>query len=76
VLELVKEREQLLAVGAGNVLLATVTAGVVGYASIAFLLRFLQRRTTVPFILYRLALGVLLLVLLFTGRLAPYGGNQ
>jgi undecaprenyl-diphosphatase len=76
VLEVVKERDHLLQVGVGNVLLATVTAGVVGYASIAFLLRFLQKRTTVPFILYRLALGVLLLALLSSGRLGQYGGSQ
>jgi undecaprenyl-diphosphatase len=71
VLELYKEREGLLAVGPGNVLLATAVAAVSGYASIAFLLRFLQRRTMTAFVLYRLALGALLLFLLSTDRLAP-----
>jgi len=42
-----------------------------GYISIAWLLRFLRARTTMPFVVYRIALGVLLLALLFSGRLVP-----
>lgn len=41
-----------------------LTAGVVGYACIAFLLRYLQRAGTTVFTVYRLALGALILVLL------------
>jgi undecaprenyl-diphosphatase len=41
-----------------------------GYASIAWLLRFLRTRTTMPFVYYRVALGVLILALLLTGRLS------
>jgi undecaprenyl-diphosphatase len=37
------------------------TAGLVGYACIAFLLRYLQRSSTVIFTIYRVALGVLVL---------------
>ncbi len=42
-----------------------------GYISIAWLLRFLRARTTMPFVVYRVALGALLLALLFGGRLVP-----
>jgi undecaprenyl-diphosphatase len=46
-----------------------VAAAVAGYASIAWLLRFLRARSTVPFIIYRVALGLVLIALLATGRL-------
>lgn len=49
----------------------TLAAFVFGWLSIAGLLRFLQNRTTFVFILYRVVLGVGLLLLLQTGRLAP-----
>ena len=41
-----------------------ITAGLVGYACIAWLLRYLQRATTVVFTVYRVLLGVIVLVLL------------
>lgn len=44
-------------------------AFVAGYASIAWLLRFLRTRTTMPFVYYRVALGILILAMLLTGRL-------
>ena len=46
-----------------------VAAAVSGYASIAWLLRFLRVRSTIPFVVYRVALGGLLLFMLATGRL-------
>jgi undecaprenyl-diphosphatase len=46
-----------------------IAAAISGYASIAWLLRFLRARSTIPFVVYRVALGTLLLVLLGTGRL-------
>jgi undecaprenyl-diphosphatase len=50
---------------------ATLVSAIVGYGSIAFLLNYLKRHTTWLFIIYRLALGALLLALLAAGRLAP-----
>lgn len=41
-----------------------VTAGLVGYACIFFLLRYLQRNTTLIFTVYRVVLGLIILVLL------------
>jgi undecaprenyl-diphosphatase len=56
-------------VGGGALFVGLSAAAVAGYASIAWLLRFLRVRSTIPFVIYRIALGGLLLVLLATGRL-------
>ena len=50
--------------------LATLLAFVVGYASIAFLLRFLVNNTTAVFVAYRVALGAVVLGLAATGVIA------
>lgn len=50
---------------------ATVVALVVGYAVIAWLMRFLTTRSFLPFVIYRLVLGGGLLVALGTGYLQP-----
>lgn len=42
---------------------------VTGYAAIAWLLRFLRTRTMTPFIVYRIALGLLIIALLSTGQI-------
>jgi undecaprenyl-diphosphatase len=47
--------------GLVHLILATLVAAVTGYASIAFLLRWLQTRSTFIFIVYRIALGSLIL---------------
>jgi undecaprenyl-diphosphatase len=46
---------------------ATVVAFVVGYAAIAWLLRYVSTHSYAPFIIYRIALGVLTLALLGSG---------
>ncbi|MFV0373267.1 undecaprenyl-diphosphate phosphatase [Microbacterium sp.] len=51
---------------------ATVFAFGVGLAVIAFLMRYLKRGSFLPFVLYRIALGGLLIVLLSLGVLQPY----
>jgi undecaprenyl-diphosphatase len=53
--------------GLGMILVGTAAAFVVGYATIAWLLRFLRTRTTLPFVVYRLLAGTLLIVLVVTG---------
>ncbi|HZC74277.1 MAG TPA: undecaprenyl-diphosphate phosphatase [Jatrophihabitans sp.] len=55
--------------GAGLIGVAVLFAFVVGLASIHWLMRWLTHHTTFIFIYYRLALGVLVLVLLSTGTL-------
>lgn len=73
VLELVKQRQELFSadIGAVNLIVSTVIAGIVGYASIAFLLEYLKKHTTYLFIWYRIAVGVILLYLLWSGMIAP-----
>ena len=46
---------------------ATLLAFVVGYASIAFLLRWLVRHSTIVFVVYRVALGALVITLAAAG---------
>jgi undecaprenyl-diphosphatase len=46
---------------------ATAIAFVVGYLVIAWLLKFVSTRSFMPFIIYRIALGALILILLVTG---------
>ena len=50
-------------VGLGALAIATFLAFVVGYASIAFLLRFLAHHSTLVFVVYRVALGAIVLIL-------------
>ena len=57
-------------VGVGSTAVATVLAFVTGYASIAFLLRFLETHSTAVFVGYRIALGALVLALAATGAIA------
>jgi undecaprenyl-diphosphatase len=49
--------------------IATLAAFVVGYASIAFLLRYLTSHTTVLFVVYRVVLGVVVLALVAGGAI-------
>ncbi len=54
-----------------NILVATFAAGIVGYASIAFLINYLKNHTTNIFIAYRLVAGGAILYLVTTGVLQP-----
>ena len=54
-----------------NIIVATLVAGIVGYASIGFLLTYLKKHTTTIFIAYRLIAGAAMLILLATGKLPP-----
>jgi undecaprenyl-diphosphatase len=57
------------AVGAVPTAIATVLAFVSGYAAIAFLLRFLATHSTLVFVVYRVALGALVLALVSAGAI-------
>jgi undecaprenyl-diphosphatase len=58
----------------GPTVLGTVVAFLVGYAVIAWLMRYISTHSYLPFVLYRIALGVLLFVLVGVGALAPDAG--
>ncbi|MDX2375301.1 undecaprenyl-diphosphate phosphatase [Microbacterium sp. LRZ72] len=51
---------------------ATVVAFGVGLAVIAFLMQYLKRGSFLPFVIYRVVLGLALIVLLSAGILQPY----
>lgn len=53
--------------GIGETVLATVIAFVVGYLVIGWFLKFISTKSFMPFVWYRIALGVLLYLLLGTG---------
>ncbi|GAA2525757.1 undecaprenyl-diphosphate phosphatase [Pilimelia columellifera subsp. columellifera] len=53
-----------------QMVVATLIAFAIGYAAIAWLLRYVVRHTLYIFVLYRVALGSVLLALLSTGALA------
>lgn len=65
--ELYSVRHQLSEVGFAQVAVATIVSGIVGYLSIAFLLKYLRTHSTNLFIVYRIILGVLLWGMLITG---------
>lgn len=58
------------AYGMGETLVATVVAFGVGLAVIAGLMRYISRHSFMPFVIYRILLGVVLLILLGTGVIA------
>ena len=63
------EGEEGKHIGALQLITATAFAFVFGYASIAFLLRFLASHTTFVFVAYRVVLGVLVLTLAGSGAI-------
>jgi len=66
-LELKEAIEKLPAGSYGSLAVATVVSGVVGYASIWFLLRYLRTHSTGVFIVYRVIVGGLILLALAFG---------
>jgi undecaprenyl-diphosphatase len=53
----------------GPTIVATLIAFAIGYAVIAWLLRYITTNSYLPFVIYRIALGVLLIVLMSAGVL-------
>lgn len=57
--------------GPFETLVATIIAFVVGLVVIAFFMSYISRRSFLPFVIYRLVLGVAVLIMLATGVLVP-----
>ena len=72
VYKLIKEKDVLLAQGAPATIVATVIAFVSGYAAIAFLMKFLQTRSTMVFVVYRVILGIVVAVLAYQGVISVH----
>ena len=69
-LELKEAMEKLPKGSYGSLAVATVVSGVVGYASIWFLLRYLRTHSTSVFIVYRVIVGVAILLALAGGYIS------
>lgn len=54
-----------------NLIIATIFSAISGYLAIDFLLKFLKKHSTFVFIYYRFALGILILILLYTNFIKP-----
>ncbi|MCQ0021814.1 undecaprenyl-diphosphate phosphatase [Streptomyces somaliensis DSM 40738] len=72
---------ELKAVGEGHVswgptVFATVIAFGVGYAVIAWFMKFITTKSFMPFVIYRIVLGLVLFVLIWLGVLSPDAGQQ
>ncbi|WP_195731281.1 undecaprenyl-diphosphate phosphatase [Streptomyces albidoflavus] len=60
----------------GQTVFATLVAFVVGYAVIAWFMRFITTRSFMPFVYYRVTLGILIFVLVAAGVLSPHAGES
>ncbi|MCB1175428.1 MAG: undecaprenyl-diphosphatase UppP [Leptospiraceae bacterium] len=69
VYELIKDYHELESAGLVGLALGTLTSAVVGYITVAGLLHYLRTHSTLLFVVYRVLLGVTLLVLLWWGVL-------
>jgi undecaprenyl-diphosphatase len=58
------------AFGWGPTIVATVVSFVIGYAAIAWLLRYVATHSYLPFVVYRIALGTLTIALVASGAIA------
>jgi undecaprenyl-diphosphatase len=65
--ELFDERKNILGPNLTPTIIATVVSFLVGYAAIAWFIKYIQRHGIAVFVGYRIFLGVLLIVLLQTG---------
>lgn len=67
--KLVDERDNLLQEGLTATIVGTVVSFVVGYLAVAWLMKFLQNRSTWIFVWYRVALGLIIILLAASGAL-------
>lgn len=58
-------------VGWGTILVATVIAFAVGYAVIAWFMRYITTKSFAPFVIYRVLIGLLIFALIAAGVLEP-----
>jgi undecaprenyl-diphosphatase len=60
----------------GPTIFATVIAFVVGYVVIAWFMKFISSKSFMPFVWYRIALGIVILALVATGALSPHAAES
>ncbi|MGW7052393.1 undecaprenyl-diphosphate phosphatase [Streptomyces sp. NPDC054887] len=60
----------------GPTIFATLIAFVVGYAVIAWFMKFITTKSFMPFVIYRIILGIALFILVGTDTLSPHAGES
>ncbi|MEZ7003152.1 undecaprenyl-diphosphate phosphatase [Streptomyces sp. AD55] len=60
----------------GPTIFATVVAFASGYAVIAWFMRYISTKSFMPFVWYRIALGILIIVLVTAGVLSPHAAES
>jgi undecaprenyl-diphosphatase len=60
----------------GPTMFATVIAFVVGYAVIAWFMKFISHKSFMPFVYYRIALGIVIIALVTAGALSPHAAES
>ncbi|KAA0940709.1 MULTISPECIES: undecaprenyl-diphosphate phosphatase [Streptomyces] len=60
----------------GPTIFATIVAFLVGYAVIAWFMKFITTKSFMPFVYYRIALGILIIVLVSMGALSPHAAES
>ncbi|AXG76712.1 undecaprenyl-diphosphate phosphatase [Streptomyces paludis] len=60
----------------GPTIFATVIAFAVGYAVIAWFMKYITTKSFMPFVIYRVLLGIALFVLVGTDTLSPHAGES
>ncbi|MFJ2439358.1 undecaprenyl-diphosphate phosphatase [Streptomyces sp. NPDC087658] len=60
----------------GPTFFATVIAFAVGYAVIAWFMKFISTKSFMPFVIYRILLGIALFILIGTDTLSPHAGES
>ena len=70
-LELFEARKFLDPSMAVHIIISTIFAFIFGYISIDLLLKYLRKNTTFVFVYYRIALGIIILILLTSHVILP-----
>ncbi|MEU0784571.1 undecaprenyl-diphosphate phosphatase [Streptomyces sp. NPDC006173] len=60
----------------GPTMFATVIAFAVGYAVIAWFMKFISHKSFMPFVWYRIALGIVIIALVTMGTLSPHAAES
>jgi undecaprenyl-diphosphatase len=60
----------------GPTIFATVIAFLVGYVVIAWFMKFISSKSFMPFVWYRIALGIVIFALVATGGLSPHAAES
>ncbi|MEU9336310.1 undecaprenyl-diphosphate phosphatase [Streptomyces sp. NPDC048290] len=60
----------------GPTIFATIVAFATGYAVIAWFMKYISTKSFMPFVWYRIALGIVIIVLVATGVLSPHAAES